>query len=191
MCICSELRFNVTTSGCETDLWGCRGGAVRSSGTGRMDQRRTPAAGSAWAAWSRSAAAPPSSPNAAVTPSNPSPPPERGWSPDGRHLLLLSRLHPRRPGPACRRSGRSAKGRRAACWCRGIRRPEVLAPRGWANRRCCLGMFAGRCGRARRCQRCHNRETGSWRGGTPSSVTSGQIPVKVWHFTLCETVSKE
>ena len=165
--------------GCQTDLWGCRVGAARSSGTARMDRLRRPAAGSAGAAWSRSAAAPPSSPTAAVTPSEPSPPPATGWIPDGHRLPLLSPLLPRRhPRPACHQSGRLAKGRRAACWCRGTRRPEVWARRGWASRRCCPGRFAGRCGRARRCRRCHNRETGSWRGGRPSGVTSGRTPVR-------------
>ena len=161
----------------QTDLWGCRGGAVRSSGTGRMGRLHRPGAGSVWAVWSRSAAAPPSSLNAAGTQSKPSPPPERGWSPGGRHCLFLLRcLFPQHPGPVCRRSVRSAKGRRAAWGCRRTWRPEVWARRGWASRRCCLGMCAGRCGRATRCRRCHRQETGSWRGGRPSSATPGWTP---------------
>lgn len=112
-------------AGCHTDLWGCLGGAERSSGTGRMDRRHTPAAGSAWGGWSRSAAAPPSFPSAAVTPLNPSPRSRKGWTLDVLHfLLLLFRLllvplllqfhlhHPLYPG--CPQSGRSATGRRAA-----------------------------------------------------------------------------
>lgn len=168
------MMFSVT--GPQTDLWGCQGGAARSSGTGRMDQLRRPAAGSAWAAWSRSVAAPPSSRNAAASPSNLCLQPGTGWSP-AAHLLLAHLPH-HSPGPVWCQSGRVVKGRRAACWCLGRRQPEVWAQRGWGSRRCCLEMFVGRYERVRQCRRCHIQETGSCWGGRSSSATPDWTPEK-------------
>lgn len=144
-----------------TDLSGCRGGAERSFGKARTGRRRTPAVGSAEAAWFRSAAEPPSFRNAAGSPSSPSPPPARRWSPDGHRRLC--------PAPGCRRSGTAARGRTAACWCRGTRQPEVWARTESASRRCCPETFAGTSGTARRCR---SLETDCWTGGTSSAATS-------------------
>lgn len=157
-----------------TDLSGCLGAAGRSSGTGRTDRRRTPATGSVWAAWSRSAEASPSSQNAAETPSKPSPRSRTAWSPGGRRLQCLLRF----PGPGWRRWGRWETGRRAAWWCRGRRRQAVWAQTGWASRRCCPGTFAWRFGTGRRFRLCRSRVTGSWRGGKPFASTSDWKPGK-------------
>lgn len=144
-----------------TDLSGCRGGAKHSFGKARRGRFHTPTVGSVEAAWFRSAAEPPSSRNAAGSPSSPSPPPVRRWTPDGHSLLC--------PGPECHQLGTAVRGRTAACWCRGKRQPEVWARRARASRRCCPEMFAGRSWTARRCR---SLETDCWTGGTSSAATS-------------------
>lgn len=157
VCVCATFRL--------THQLGCLGGAGCSSGKGRRGRRHTSAAGGA--AWHPGVVAPPSCQAAAVSPSGPAPPPERGWSPGGLPPPPLPFLQEHRW------AARWARSRRGAFWSQERQRPAAGALTGQVSRKCCPPMYEGTLGRVR--QR-HLLANGCGMAGRPSCAASGQTP---------------